>query len=172
MHSRSVHVAADVRLRFWRSRHRRFVFLPAVPGEFAGDISTCCPVPFSTTLFRAPSLLWPQASVIIAFLLLKHSEPQLERPYHFPGSIIGAWVATIVCLTLVSAAMYSSFSGGGERLNCSLRACKQSSYLTSLSDTCRPRPSCCSLCMPASYLSYIFCLEPYSFVFSCCCSHA
>jgi hypothetical protein len=50
-------------------------------------------------------------SIILAFLRLKYTQPDLPRPYTFPGGRHGAWAAVVVTLSLAFFALYTVGAG-------------------------------------------------------------
>ena len=53
-----------------------------------------------------------QASIIASFLRLKYTEPDLARPFTFPGGLCGAWLASVVTTSLAAASVYAVAGGG------------------------------------------------------------
>jgi hypothetical protein len=53
-----------------------------------------------------------QCSIIASFLRLKYTEPDLPRPFTFPGGIRGAWLASVVTIALAAASVYAVAVGG------------------------------------------------------------
>ena len=53
-----------------------------------------------------------QCSIIASFLRLKYTEPDLARPFTFPGGIRGAWLASVVTTALAAASVYAVAGGG------------------------------------------------------------
>ncbi len=55
---------------------------------------------FASIVFLLPYLL-----LFPAFLKLRRSDPGTSRPYRFPGGMLSAWCATIICLLFVTQAI-------------------------------------------------------------------
>jgi len=59
------------------------------------------------TLFAFSSIIFllPYLMLFPAFLKLRKSDPDVKRPYRFPGGYVFAWIVSIICMLFVAQAI-------------------------------------------------------------------
>ena len=93
--------------------------VPALLALSASTCALCYNLDFSSlVVLDSAFYMIGQASVIVAFLRLKYLEPDLPRPYPFPGGLAGAWAAAATTSSLAVFSVYAVASGGALWASC------------------------------------------------------